>query len=68
MAKSSSLARRVQSYVPPKYFRLFTAYVSVNDTSDSKVVVEALKEKFDRMTESERAQLLFNFENFPTDK
>ena len=54
--------RRTQVYLSPKYERLFKAFVTVSGGKRSRNAGQIIKEYFDRMTEPQRQQLLFNAE------
>lgn len=49
--------RAIKSYPPQKYVELVKAYALTNELTESKVVTLALKDFFNRMTESERKRL-----------
>jgi hypothetical protein len=55
---SSSLDRRVQAYLPPKYHQLFTSLTQTNEMGESEMVNVIVREYFDKMPDHERQRLL----------
>jgi F0F1-type ATP synthase gamma subunit len=53
-----ALKRRVQSYPPQKYHRLTVAYAEFNEMRKSEVVIQAIKEFFDKMPKQEQERIL----------
>jgi hypothetical protein len=48
----------VRTYLPPLYTRLTKAYANYTGMSESRVVADAVKKKFDEMSISERDKIL----------
>lgn len=53
-----ALKRQIHTYPPPKYHTLTVAYAKVNEMRKSEVVIQALKEFFDRMPKQEQERIL----------
>lgn len=56
--KSSSLERRVQAYLKPKNDAIFTAFVKVENISESSAINMIVKDFFNRMPEQQKIDYL----------
>ena len=48
----------VRAYLPPLYSRLTKGYAEYTGMSESRIVADAVKDRFDRMTAQERDKIL----------
>lgn len=58
-----SLERRVVSYLPPLYYRLFSGYVAHQELSESASCADIVKKFFDSLPDKERQKYLAQSKN-----